>query len=189
MHPLLCFKKFIYVVISKKIKFWFIKQIKYVFQGFETQTVWSDWVNWKPPIKEVLLTLITGYYKKFCEPWEPPFNLPGLTVLTAQTIWVFFFFWLLTAIIVEASSLQLQPPTVRLSKLRLHAIFVLHFFFYVSIALSLSLRFCRCRVSAFLPLESSSSSILCRWCTALLSSQPLKACFTVTHLCLLSSTS
>ena len=109
------------------------------------QTVWSGRVNWKPPIKEVLLTLITGYYKKFCEPWEPPFNLPGLTVLTAQTVWVFFFFWLLTAIIVEASSLQLQPPTVRLSKLRLHAIFVLHFLFYVSIALSLSLS-----LSAFL---------------------------------------
>ena len=38
MHPLLYFKKFIYVVTSKKIKFWFIKQIKSVFQGFETQT-------------------------------------------------------------------------------------------------------------------------------------------------------
>ena len=101
------------------------------------QTVWSDRVNWKPPIKEVLLTLITDYYKKFCEPWEPPFNLPGLTVLTAQTVWVFFFFWLLTAIIVEASSLQLQPPTVRLSELRLHAIFVLLLCLDRSLSLSL----------------------------------------------------
>ena len=38
MHPLLYFKKFIYVVMSKKIKFWFIKQIKSIFQGFETRT-------------------------------------------------------------------------------------------------------------------------------------------------------
>ena len=37
MHPLLCLKKFIYVVMSKKIKFWFIKKIRSVFQGFETQ--------------------------------------------------------------------------------------------------------------------------------------------------------
>ena len=74
------------------------------------QTVWFDRVNWKPPIKEVLLTLITGYYKKFCEPWEPPFNLLGLTVLTAHTVWVFFFFGYLQPLLLKLQAFNFNHP-------------------------------------------------------------------------------
>ena len=68
--------------------------------------------------------------------------------------------------IVEASSLQLQPPTVRPSDLRSHRHLLL-LCLARFLALSLSLCVLTDAVSAFLLLESSSSSpILCRWWTA-----------------------
>ena len=166
------------VLSSHKSRFW-----------NSNQTVRFDRINRKPLIKTVLLILITGYYKKFREPRELPFNLLGLKTLSgshSSDRLSFFFFGYLQPLLLKLQAFNFNHPPWDYQSWDCTPS---SFFFYVSIALSLSLRFCRCRVSAFLPLESSSSSVLCRWCTALLYSQALKACFIVTYLCLLSSTS
>ena len=92
---------------------------------------------------------------------------------------VFFFFLVLTAhkfiAIVEASSLQLQPPTMRLSDLRSHRHLLLLLLLLLLclarfLALSLSVRINRCCICIFasrvFSSSSSSSPILCRWWTA-----------------------
>ena len=116
------------VLSSHKSRFW-----------NSNQTVRFDRINRKPLIKTVLLILITGYYKKFREPWEPPFKLLGLKTLSgshSSDRLSFFFFGYLQPLLLTLQAFNFNHPPWDYQSWDCTPS---SFFFYVSIALSLSL--------------------------------------------------